>query len=374
MTKILVVGGGLTSAVTTSLLSKSSQLMSTLELSVWDKARGCGGRMSTSRMPTNSNCTADLGAQYITATPDYARRHSPFYDELKSNGLLTPLKLLIEGQKANCTGTIDYICPLGSSSIVKHFFWQASVQVKFNTKVSKLECADTKWNVLTESGESECFDAVILTMPVPQILELISSSNLNTGNSNNNENGELLASQLKSVQYSSRYAIALFYDCDSDKGKEAIWKNIKLQNDACAKYITGDSIFRYVSLDSYKRSNDKVDQTKSDGGVIMPVSVVFHSSVPFGIEHIEKTTEEVQPLLLRRINELFPSWPKPTAVKCQKWRFSQVQTAYPGGSGCIKLSEKPLLIAGGDAFTHSNFDGCIRSAQAIVDTVFEDIL
>ena len=82
MTKILVVGGGLTSAVTASLLSKSGHIASNLELVVWDKARGCGGRMSTSRMPSKPNCTADLGAQYITAIPDYARKHSHFYFDM----------------------------------------------------------------------------------------------------------------------------------------------------------------------------------------------------------------------------------------------------------------------------------------------------
>ena len=181
MTKILVVGGGLTSAVTASLLSKSSHLASNLELVVWDKARGCGGRMSTSRMPSKPNCTADLGAQYITAIPDYARKHSHFYDELRSSGLLTPLKLPIEGQKTNSTGAIDYICPLGCSSLVKYYFEQASVQPKFESKVSRLEylkpslkvpsskedTANTKqWNVFTESNKSECFDAVILQCAV----------------------------------------------------------------------------------------------------------------------------------------------------------------------------------------------------------------
>ena len=35
-----------------------------------------GGRMSTSRSPDNSQCIADLGAQYVTATPTYAEKHA----------------------------------------------------------------------------------------------------------------------------------------------------------------------------------------------------------------------------------------------------------------------------------------------------------
>ena len=42
-----------------------------INLTIFDKARGAGGRMSTSRSPNNSECTADLGAQYISVTPEY---------------------------------------------------------------------------------------------------------------------------------------------------------------------------------------------------------------------------------------------------------------------------------------------------------------
>ena len=41
-------------------------------------------------------------------------------------------------------------------------------------------------------------------------------------------------------------------------------------------------------------------------------------------------------------------------------------TPYPGSPGCLVLNEEPLLVAGGDGFTHSNFDGCVTSAESIV--------
>ena len=46
--------------------------------------------------------------------------------------------------------------------------------------------------------------------------------------------------------------------------------------------------------------------------------------------------------------------------------FPKVSESYPGQPGCIVLNENPLLILGGDGFTHSNFDGCVRSAESIV--------
>lgn len=68
--RILLIGAGLTSAVIANVL-KRSQIYntSTIELHIWEKARGAGGRFSTSRSPYNSDCVADLGAQYLTRTP-----------------------------------------------------------------------------------------------------------------------------------------------------------------------------------------------------------------------------------------------------------------------------------------------------------------
>jgi len=367
MTKTLLVGGGLTSAVTAYLLTKPGQLRN-LELCVWDKARGCGGRMSTSRLTStpNSNCSADLGAQYITATEDYAKLHSDYYDDLLANKLLDPLKLPIEGHKTPVDGSINYVCPQGSSSLVKHFFKKAAAQVKFGKKVSKIENNSKQWTVSAEDGDTESFDAIILTMPVPQILELLSNSSQLEYAENDTDQKNIL-SQLKEVKYSSRYAIALLYECENESDIDVVRSKIMLENGACAKYITGDSVFRYVSLDNYKRANNPNFRNP----VMVPLSVVFHTSIPFGIEHIEKTPDEVQPILLDRIEQIFPSWPKPTVVKCQKWRYSQVQHSYAGSPGCVEMLSSPLLLAGGDGFMHSNFDGCIQSAEAIVKTFID---
>ena len=63
-----VVGGGITSAATAAFMKEK---LREINLTIFDKARGAGGRMSTSRSPNNSECTADLGAQYISVSPEY---------------------------------------------------------------------------------------------------------------------------------------------------------------------------------------------------------------------------------------------------------------------------------------------------------------
>ena len=38
-------------------------------------------------------------------------------------------------------------------------------------------------------------------------------------------------------------------------------------------------------------------------------------------------------------------------------------TPYPDKPGFVKLSNEPLLIAAGDGFTGSGFEGCVTSAE-----------
>lgn len=47
----------------------------------------------------------------------------------------------------------------------------------------------------------------------------------------------------------------------------------------------------------------------------------------------------------------------------------QVHKSYPDSPGCVVLSEKPAIILAGDAFTHSNFDGCLDSAISVQQTL-----
>ena len=119
----------------------------------------------------------------------------------------------------------------------------------------------------------------------------------------------------------------------------------------------------------------------------LPTSVVLHTSVPFGLQHVEKTIPEAEPILMEALKSSFPDLPKPKASKCHKWRYSQVLTSsslfllcvlplqhniyqvtksYEDQPGVLELSQEPLLLVGGDAFTHSNFDGCVSSAEKIV--------
>ncbi|KAM4525402.1 renalase [Odontesthes bonariensis] len=334
MSRVLIVGAGLTGSLCACLLRREMQ--NKVQIVVWDKARGAGGRMSTSRPPDCSSHSADLGAQYVTATPAYFQAHHSFYTELLSAGILQPLDCPIQGLKQK-EGSKDYVAPLGMGSLVKHFLSESGADLFLEHHVTALYRRGASWEVEKKAGGSETFDAVVLTMPVPQILQL------------QGDVGNLLSvqqkQQLDGVRYSSRFALGLFFSPD-----------VVLSFTWGAQYVPNNRCIRYIAVDNRKRSADAPGRGPA---------LVVHTSVPFGLEHLEREKEDIQPIILQELYGLLPDLPQPMSIKCQKWRYSQVMTSVPDCPGHMTILHQPPLLCGGDAFSHSNFDGCVESALSV---------
>lgn len=87
---------------------------------------------------------------------------------------------------------------------------------------------------MTDLKESSSeFDSVIVTIPTPQLLNLKGSIQ------------DLLLSKrssLEAVQYSSRYAVALYFE-----------QGTKIDVPWTCKYVVDDPCVRFISVDSRKR-------------------------------------------------------------------------------------------------------------------------
>ncbi|KAM6093205.1 renalase isoform 8-T8 [Theristicus caerulescens] len=378
MARVLVVGAGLTGGACAALLRGAALG----RIAVWEKARGAGGpgtrrgaarrgaarrgaarrgaarrlvssrlvssltgcraggRMSTSRSAQDAACTADLGAQYVTLETARAGSRRSFYEELLSHGILKPLTAPIEGMVVK-EGSCNYVAPQGISSVVKYYLKQSGADVFYEQHVTHVSLRDGKWEVFRKMGPPEQFDIVILTMPVPQILQL-QGDIVNIINESQKQ-------QLESASYSSRYALGLFYEAGT-----------RIDVPWAAQYITDNPCIRFISIDNKKRNIESPE--------IGP-SVVVHTTVTFGSEHLDSDPAEVQRLILSHLERIVPSLPKPVSIKCQKWRYSQVTKAVPSCLGQMILHTQPLLICGGDGFTRSSFDGCIDSAMSLAEAV-----
>lgn len=352
MKELLIVGAGITGSLTASLLSKA---LPSLSLTVWDKARGAGGRMSTHRDPVNTCLHVDMGAQYISrfqhreADSSFHKLKEDTYSELLTNHVLQPLCGVIEGERRDPNNPIEcnYVAPMGMNSIAKYFLSQSKASVSFQHHLTGVELKENRLHCKTADGTDAVFDGVLLTMPVPQILAL--QGPLMQGLD------PVTRANFEAVTYSSRYALGLVFWEKAKTIPRCAWS---------AKYIS-HPVIRFASWDCAKRSNE------SGGGRGEGETLLVHTSVPFTKEHLETDKGTVQRLIQDALEEVLPNLPPPDHSHLIRWRYSQVFTPYPGCPGMVPLSEDPLVIATGDGFVGSNFENCLYAAYSSTQSILQ---
>ncbi|RZF33416.1 hypothetical protein LSTR_LSTR009607 [Laodelphax striatellus] len=329
-TNILLVGGGVTSAILSKLLSSE---IGKLKITVWEKQKFVGGRFYTSETYLgDTKYSLDLGAQYITTNDETMQQNSDIYESLLKSEALVNKKLNIKGLKPMLDRT-NFFAPNGMSSIVEYLFKDSRVENIFcDCELEKLSSKDCKWEACSSSGKIELFDVVVLTIPIPEFFK-IDGDLTKTIQSD-------ISSNLSSVKYSSRYAVGLLFESP-------------LTTEFDSEYIYHSDTFRFVAFDSWRQSNTGIAN-----------SAMLHSTVQFGEEN-PTHTKELEEKILNSINVEFPHWPKPVVTRFHRWDQSQVQEPYNSKPGAVVLSEKPLLIMGGDGFVGSTFDQCLFSAKKI---------
>lgn len=341
--KILIVGGGLTGCVAASLVKREVGA----DITIWEKENYIGGRMATFHYLDDPSHFVDLGCQYVTANLEFIRSHAQFYDQLLEEGVLVPFGNKTENFRKLSESKTNFVAPKGSASLVKRFLNQSGAKLQCGYEVTEINLVDEKkqWEVQTATGISECFDFVILTLPIPLVLKLKGSVE------------KLIAQQenvklaLEQVKYSSRYSFGLFYKEHSATLDKCPWH---------AKYFPQNDVVCFATIDNRKRGQPK-----------MLPAVLIHTTPEFSLKHFEDDEDSVKAIVMNSVKMLLTDFPEPNYIKCQKWLFSEVTEPYFENPGCIVLAEHPGLITGGDGFTESNFNGCITSALKIVEELLK---
>ena len=267
--QVLIVGAGVTGSML-ALLAKDMGL----SVRVLEKSRGAGGRMATYSFRRGDRTSApvahaDLGAQYITtrSLPEHPFL-GPLYKRLTDAGVLVPFTGEVAG--ANPYGGAEaevrhFAAPNGMRSIAEYFLQSSSVAVDWGVAVEDLSLSEKEVAVSTLEknslpDESAKANVVVLTQPVPQVL---GASKFGMRGSFLRHVDEQVVADLKKVEYSSRFAIAFFFD-RSKVSWPYSW--------TCQYFDKGD--VRYVAHDSARR-----------GATDEPLmAVLVHSGVPLGIK------------------------------------------------------------------------------------------
>lgn len=154
--KSLVVGAGISGL----LLARDLQSTGMYDIIVAEKSRGLGGRLATRR---DGELKFDHGVQFF----ELNNNCECIFEEWLKVGLLS--KIVLNGETL-------YYCPQGMTSLAK--FLANTLQVQTNRKVSKIKKKGSVWEVSFFEDETDTFDSIFITAPIPQALELLEKSDI----------------------------------------------------------------------------------------------------------------------------------------------------------------------------------------------------
>ncbi len=157
--KIAIIGAGLAGLACAARLARAGQ-----SVSLFDKGRGPGGRMSSRRVATDAGEAGfDHGAQYFTVRDDGFRAQ---VDAWHHDGLVAPWP---------AAGPDCWVGTPAMNAPVKRL--AASASVRWNTRVDALSGEPGRWTLrgagLESGGDEEPFDTVLLAVPAENAQPLL---------------------------------------------------------------------------------------------------------------------------------------------------------------------------------------------------------
>ncbi|CAN0068620.1 unnamed protein product, partial [Chrysoparadoxa australica] len=168
-----VIGAGLAGAAAARALSARG-----LDVVLFDKGRGPGGRMSTRRASTPlGDVSFDHGAQFLTATGE---SFSTLLTEAQTAGaadLWTGRTVSIDrgGNAESLREKTRWVGVPGMNAIVKTAL--TGMDVRFGRRAVRVSGEDGAWIIHFEDGETEGpFQKLALTIPPEQLIEFLARS------------------------------------------------------------------------------------------------------------------------------------------------------------------------------------------------------
>ncbi|WP_347548296.1 FAD-dependent oxidoreductase [Pseudalkalibacillus hwajinpoensis] len=153
---IAIVGGGIAGILAARKLRENGR-----DVLVLDKSKSVGGRLATRRIDAGR---ADHGAQFFTVRTEMFQQ---LVDEWEEHGWVTRWF----GEKH-----ARYKSTAGMNQLVKHLAKEVPVQL--TSKVEHVGREGDMYIIVSEEGESVKASTVLLTLPAPQALQLLETSNV----------------------------------------------------------------------------------------------------------------------------------------------------------------------------------------------------
>lgn len=323
-----------------------------VEVEVFDKGRGPGGRLASRRVTLGTHnaeaaslLSFDHGAQYFTARdPRFRQRVAQWREE----GVVAPwegrIRTLRRGQLGDPRGATERFVGVPRMSALTRQ-WAAGMEVRCGHRVEALERHEevAGWTLRCVDGQRfGPYDAVGLTAPAVQSGALLETA----------EEGEIrpfitdLRGQVESVELEPCWAVMVAFE-----------EPLAVEADGA---FVEDSPLSWIARDS-----SKPGRPAAAAGVD---AWVLHASALWSREHLEEEREAVLARLLEALDDALggPGLPPAIYQTAHRWRYAL--PPQPLADACLSSPRAGLAVAG-DWCGGPRVEGAFLSGLALAEAL-----
>jgi predicted NAD/FAD-dependent oxidoreductase/deoxyribodipyrimidine photolyase len=322
---VLVIGAGISGLMAARSLQDAGILVRLV-----DKGRGVGGRLATRRGEEGE--LFDHGAQYFTIRDPRVKRYLDQW--LDADVVRVWAKQFPSTDQRKGQNPVDrYVGTKGMNSLAKHL--AQGLDIRTSIRIETLEKHDEGWIAWSEDRQQFRADAIIVTCPVEQALDLLQASDIRPS--------EAMEQQLRAVAYDPCFAVMLSLDGPSgldqpgglfvNDGGPVVWMADHQAKGICAK-----------------------------------PTVVLHSAGDYAKRRFDDPKDEVAKDMIESIRPRLKA--QIVSHQIHRWKFSLPTVLYPDSCAVVRREPGPLVLAG-DAFSGPRIEGAMLSGLAAAGRIME---
>lgn len=323
--RVAIIGAGISGVVCGNALSQRG-----VDVTIFEKSRGVGGRMSTRKTP--DEIFFDHGCQSFAATDQC------FLGQVETwmkSGLVAEWEGIfgeLERGKFSRASPVAtrYVGTPTMNAPVKQL--AESLAVNLNFKVSTCTYTDSKWAIKDDDSQTfEGFDALVLSIPPYQaegIVDLPAEH----------------VSQIRQTEMSRCWCLML-----------------SLESSLCLPFDGAHVTASPISW--LARNNSKPERPTT------PETWCIHATPEWSEDHVDQSRDEISAALLNEFWAVTGCHPKPVdSLVGHRWMYAQ--TERPFGSPCIYDHARKLAL-GGDWLLGSRVEDAYLSGAATADALLD---
>lgn len=314
----VIVGGGISGLIAATLLQRHG-----LQVTVLDKGRGIGGRLATRRINHDifGEGIFDYGAQFFTVRDPLFKK---WVSAWKKENIVQKWSDNFPGKNTDTkkAGNEFYRGSANIRDIAKRL--AANLNVRTSTRVTNVSWKGSQWHVQTEKNKSFSGDILMMTPPVPQILELLKFSKIRLS--------EVIEAELDNVTYQRCIAALILLKDESNIPEPGgVWM--------------GGEPLHWIADNSVKGISPEGH------------AVTILAGPEFSLRHWDWDDDKV----LERIMEASHPWIRGKIAESQihRWKYSQPIQPYIAPFQYIS-DPGPMMLAG-DGFVGSRVESAVLS-------------